>query len=632
MTKVNPGLWKCAKLRLLRPTILLFLCGLCVFAQRKPLLPADLWAWREATDARISADGQGVIFVEKWRDLAHHDSFSSLRIVDSKGKQLRSLTEGNFHDQNAKWSPDGSRVAFLSDRSGRTQIHVMAVASPAAIAALTTGDLEPLALAWSPDGKRLAFTARVPAEAVKAAWAPPEILALLRGSTPGPVQLFVMPAEGGAATRLTTSELDYSGDPVWMPDGKSLLCAANGQIFDVRLADRAVRELTNNQLRNQEPVPSPDGSKIAWIAAEVKPQNYVVQRLWVMNADGARARVLTGALDRDVMDPQWSNDSRTVYFLADDRGSTHLYAGRNDGTARQVTSRIERLTGLSLADNGRAVTVRSTANEGGNVITFSADLAGGVTTLAEPNDRLMADRNLGDVQEIHYVSDGANIQGWLVKPPHFDAGKKYPMLLDIRDVPRAMYGVEFQLRAQIFASAGYVVLCVNPRGTPGYGEEFGHLLRTRFPGDDADDLMRGVEFALQQGYVDAKRVTMSGGLVAAWLLGHSDKFAAAVVRHPIVDWAADVALAPDGARRAAEWLGGMPWDDPDQYMKRSPIFFASGFKTPTLVIAGEADAESEQLYFALRQRKVECALIRIAGDRPGDQVLELSATLAWLKK
>ncbi len=594
------------------------------------MTPEDLWLWRQVESPRIGADGQGVVYVEKWSDRTRNDLYANLQFIDSKGRQQRALTEGYFHDRMPRWSPDGTRVAFLSDRSGKVQIHSLALAPGSPAVQVTRGELEPLTLAWSPGGESLAFTARVAPEAVKAPWAPPSILPLLLPRPLGPVQIFVAPAQGGTPVRLTDGELDYTGEPAWMPDGRSLVCAAGGQIFDIRIADHAVRELTSNRLTNSEPLPSPDGSKIAWIAADVKPQNYVVRRLWVMNAGGGRARMLSGALDRDVMHPQWSNDSRTVYFLADDRGSTHLYAGRNDGTARQVTTRVERLRDFSLADNGRAVTVRSTATEGGNVITFSADLPGGVVTLAEPNDRLMADRNLGDVEEIHYDSDGKSIQGWLVKPPHFDAARKYPLLLDIRDAPRAMYGVEFQLRAQIFASAGYVVLCINPRGTPGYGEEFGHLLRTRFPGDDADDLLRGVEFVLNKGYVDPKRVAMAGGLVAAWLLGHSDRFTAAVAHHAIVDWAADVALHPDGARHAAEWMGAMPWDDPEQYMKRSPLFFASSFKTPTLVIAGDPDPESEQLFFALRQRKVESALARIAGDKPAARVLELEATLGWL--
>ncbi len=608
----------------MRTGILLVLFGLSAFAQRRPLTPEDLWQWRAVEDPRISPDGGGVVFVEKWNDSARDTTFSHLVYADSKGKQSRLLTEGDFHDSMPRWSPDGTRVAFVSDRSGRPQIHIVTPGASPLISTVAKGEFAPLSIAWSPDSRTIAFTASIAADAPRPKWAPPAILPFLHSAAPPAVQLFVVPASGGEAVRLTSSDLDYAGAPAWMPDGGSLVCAAHGQIFNIRLADHAVRLLTGNHMVNREPVPSPDGSKVAWLAAEIRAQNYTVTHLWVMNADGSRARLLGGALDRDAMYPQWSSDSRTVYFLADDQGSTHLYAGRNDGTARQVTSRVERLRWLSLADNGRAVTVRSSANEGGNLITFAADLPGGVLTLAEPNDHLMAERNLGDVEELHWDSDGQKVQGWLVKPPHFDANRKYPLLLDIRDAPRAMYGVEFQLRAQIFASAGYLVLCANPRGTPGYGEEFGHLLRTRFPGDDADDLLRGVEAVLKRGYADEKRVFVAGGLVAAWLLGHSERFSGAVTRQVIVDWAAD----PD----AVASLGVTAWDEPDLYAKRSPIYGASGFHAPTLVIAGAVDPQSDQFYAALQARKVESALVRIPEGKPGAAVLELQAALAWLAR
>jgi acylaminoacyl-peptidase len=192
-----------------------------------------------------------------------------------------------------------------------------------------------------------------------------------------------------------------------------------------------------------------------------------------------------------------------------------------------------------------------------------------------------------------------------------------------------MYGTEFQFRAQIFAARGYVVLCANPRGTPGYGETFGELLHTRFPGDDADDLLHGVDFVVSKGYIDDKRIAVAGGLVAAWLIGHTDRFSAAVTTRPTVDWTADVLLSPDGALRAKNWMGGWPWEDPDQYLKHSPVFFAPNFKTPTLVLAGDRDLESEELFAALRLRNVKTEMARL-GDKPSERVMALEATLAWL--
>jgi acylaminoacyl-peptidase len=388
-----------------------------------------------------------------------------------------------------------------------------------------------------------------------------------------------------------------------------------------------MKQLTRDPGWYENPLPSPDGSKIAWLMTSAQPRNYSVRHLYVMNPDGSRVRTLAGALERDIADPQWSNDSRTLYFLADDQGATHVFAAFNDGTLRQVTKRTERLRGFSMAPNGRVATVRSTATEGGDVVTFAIDLPGGVATLAAPNEHLLAERTWEAPEEIHYESAGNQIQAWLVKPPHFDASKKYPLLVDIRDAPRAMYGAEFQLRAQLFAARGAVVLCANPRGTPGYGETFGELLRSRYPGDDADDLLRGVDFVVSKGYIDPQRIAVAGGLVAAWLIGHTSRFSAAVARRPIVDWTADVLTSPEGERRATHWMGGWPWDDPEQYLKHSPLFFAANFKTPTLVLAGEGDLQSEELYGALRLRKVKTEMVRL-GDSPQDRVLELEATLA----
>jgi dipeptidyl aminopeptidase/acylaminoacyl peptidase len=300
-----------------------------------------------------------------------------------------------------------------------------------------------------------------------------------------------------------------------------------------------------------------------------------------------------------------------------------------DGTVRPVTKGLERLRDFSLADNGRAAAIRASATEAGDAISFAADLPGGVTTLAAPNERLLADRHIGAVEEIHYDSGGHSIQGWLVKPSGFDPSRKYPLLVDIQDDPRAMYGYEFQLRAQIFAAAGYVSLLANPRGAPGYGEEFGNLLRSRYPGDDADDLLRGVDYSVSKGYVDAKRLSVTGGLIAAWIIGHTDRFSTAVLRNPIADWLTDIATQPDGLRRAASWMGSMPWDDPDQYVKHSPVYFARNFKTPTLVMGDSAAAD--ELDFALRARKVDSALMRMsAGEGPAAKLVELEAELAWI--
>jgi acylaminoacyl-peptidase len=454
-------------------------------------------------------------------------------------------------------------------------------------------------------------------------------------------QLFVIPISGGPARRLTTGDLDWTGEPAWMPDGQSILCEASGgvdpahplqrgAIFSVRVADGAMKQITETDGRDEQPTPSPDGSRIAWLSTAGRPQSYIVRRLYVMNTDGSRVKQLTGSFDRDAARPQWSSDSRTLYFLAEDAGAAHVYAARNDGTVHPVTKGEERLRDFSLADNGRAAAIRTSSREAGDVISFAVDLPGGVTTLYAPNDHLLAERNIGAVEEIHFDSAGHSIQAWLVKPPDFDASRKYPLLVDIKDSPRAMHGYEFHVRGQIFAAAGFVELLCNPRGVPGYGEEFGSLLASRNPGDNADDLMHGIDAAIAKGFIDPKRIMLRGGIVAAWMMAHSDRFASAVLHDPIVDRATEMALAPDGLRRAMTELGALPWDDPAAYWQRSPLYFAGGFKTPALILARSGDPQARELYFALQARKVDSALVELPRGANAQAVIE--AEIGWLKR
>jgi dipeptidyl aminopeptidase/acylaminoacyl peptidase len=629
----------------LTKAILIWLTVLAAFA-RQPFTPADYWAWRTADEPQISADGRWVVYSEGWRDRESNASHSNLWIVSASGSERRPFTKGAWTDHSPRWSPDQSRIAWLSDREGVTRIFVRGLNEERESEVPVPGT-SPMSLAWSPDGRWLAFTAELPAKAA-VPWAPAALLPFLSTGTPHScVEIFIAPSTGGAPRRLTHDSFVRRGAPVWTPDGQWILNSAErafnaakplegAEIYGIHVTEGLVRRLTEHPGPDEDPLPAPDGSKIAWIRAEDKPAAYAVRKIWVMSVDAKRTKALTGTLDRDAASPQWSSDSRTVYFLADDRGATHVYAARNDGTVRQVVNRAERLRGFSLADNGRAVTVRSSANQAGDVVSFAVDLPGGVTTLASPNNALLAEHDIGMREEIHFTSDGKDMQGWLVKPPNADPAKTYPLLVDVDsegesgNSAHAMAGVEFSLRAQILAARGWMVLTLNPRGTSGYGEVFGNLLRTRFPGDDFDDVMRGVDAAIGRGGIDAHRVALSGGLLAAWAIGHTDRFATVVVRRPIADWASAVALAPAGSRRAA-WMGALPWEEPDQYTRHSPLFFAGNFKTPTLVMGD--DVQSRELYFALEARHVESALARLANDpKPATRVLELEAELAWLER
>jgi dipeptidyl aminopeptidase/acylaminoacyl peptidase len=600
-------------------------------AARQSFSPDDLWLWRQAQTPRISPDGKMVVFVETWSDRDHDADWSNLRLASADGKDSRQSTDGRWRDSNPQWSPDSERIAWISDRTGTPQIFVRRRTGEGETQ-VTRTDSPPLNISWSPDGNSIAFISRIHNDFRAPSWVPSAIVPFLRKTVEGLRQIFIIPTAGGAPRRITRADLDYPGEPVWMPDGRSLIIGGDSLTL-ISVADGTSRPLASAPGYYSDPQPSPDGARIAYRFAEPTPQSYSVHRLYVMNADGTRVRPLAGSLDRDPEHLQWSSDSRTVYFAAEDRGVTRVYAARNDGSVRAVELPPARLNGFSLADNGRAVGIRSTAAHADDVVSFTVDVVSQVITIAAPNQRLIEERELGAVEEIGFPSEGRTIQGWLVKPPGFDAANKYPMFLDIQDDPRRMCGVEFRLRAQIIATRGFVVLCANPRGTPGYGDQFGNLLRTRYPGDDFDDLMRGVDFTIAKGFIDPQRLVVSGGLLAAWAIGHTDRFRLAIARRPVSHWVTDVATAPDGLRRATHWMGAMPWDDPDQYVRRSPITFARNFRTPTLILAGEPDPGSDELYFALQAQKVDSAMVRIpATGTPGEIVLELQTILAWLTR
>ena len=375
-------------------------------AARRPFTPEDLRAWRTASDARIRPDGRWVVYVERYYEGAV--SRSNLWIASTDGKERKRWTEGAWNDSSPRWSPDGERIAWISDRGGTPQIRVRKLDATAEAAIASEAPV--LNFAWSADGEAIAFTARVAPKAAAPSWLPPALLPRLR-QPEGTAQIFVVAGSGGTARQLSHAETGGRSEPSWTLDAKSVIAACDDAIVSLRASDGAAKVLTKDAGRYESPLVSPDGGRIAYLFTERKPQSYTVRKLWVMNVDGSRARALSGSLDRDAADPQWSSESRTVYFLADDRGATHVYAARNDGTVRQATDKPERLRGFSLADNGRAASVRSSATEGGDVVTFTVDVVSQPVTLAAPNEHLLADREIGPVEEMTYQSDGTEHPG-----------------------------------------------------------------------------------------------------------------------------------------------------------------------------------------------------------------------------
>jgi dipeptidyl aminopeptidase/acylaminoacyl peptidase len=636
-----------------------------------------IWDLRSVSEPQITRDAKSVIYVLSWSDKMVDQRYTNLWMVSGDGKDDRPLTTGAYKDSEPRISPDGMRVAYLSNRSGKTQIHVRWL-DTGQEAQITDLQQAPSQIVWSPDGKWIGYEARVPGKpdwAPKmpekppgAKWAdPPIVVTKLRWREngvgliqPGYTHIFAIPASGGTPKQITSGDYPHSQPFAWSADGKWIYTSTNriadaeyslegGDIYAYSVEDGAVKQLTTRKGPDMDPVPSPSGKKIAYLGHDWKFQSYTVNHLYLMDADGSNSKNLTASLDRDVRSPHWSWDGKTLYFLVDDHGNSQLYSADPDsGEVKAISSGQQQLTDFSLANNLMAAAVRSTPSEPGDVVMVPAYKQAAAVKLTHINESLMSQYQLGQFEELTYDSfDGKNIQGWIIKPPNFDSTKKYPFILDIHGGPHAMYGVGFQHEMQIQAARGFVILYLNPRGSTGYGEEFGNIIHTKYPGDDYTDLMKGVDQMVAKGYIDPKKLCVTGGsgggLLTAWTIGHTDRFAAAVSQYPVTNWITQAGTADGGYTHSALWLKAFPWEQPQQFLEHSPIYYAKNFKTPTMVITGEADlrtpiAESEELYFALKAQKVPAVLIRVPEEyhgirgRNSHYIEKIEQIMAWMER
>jgi dipeptidyl aminopeptidase/acylaminoacyl peptidase len=337
-------------------------------------------------------------------------------------------------------------------------------------------------------------------------------------------------------------------------------------------------------------------------------------------------------------------------FIYEDHGVTKV--GRVDVGGGRVTTLMSGLGGMdpgrpyvsgaySLARNGRvAATVGSS--------TQPADIAIGDRRLTHLNDDLFAGKTIPSASLLTAKSsaDGRDIEAWVVRPPDFDPAKRYPLLLEIHGGPFAAYGPNFASEVQLFAAAGYIVVYANPRGSSSYGEQFGNLIHHNYPSQDFDDLMSVVDAAIAREPIDPAKLYVTGGsgggVLTAWIVGSTDRFAAAVVQKPVINWTSFVLTADATNFFYRYWFPGPPWEaqNQEQYWKRSPLARVGNVKTPTAVLSGEADlrtpiSEAEQYYEALRIRGVPTRFIRIPGafhdiaGRPSGLIAKTVNTLAW---
>ncbi len=667
-------------------TVLLLFLGSFTFSQN-PEKPAfsrmDVFGLQWANDPQISPDGTQIVYERKSMDIMRDRRTARLWLMNADGSNAVKLSGNDVSESSARWSPDGTKIAYISstDEQG-AEIFLYWTAS-GKTARLTQLERSPRELSWSPDGKQLAFSMLVPEVGpvlVKppkkpkgAEWADnPRITTRVKHEAdgsgymePGHYQVFVVAATGGKPRQITTGPYQHRTTPVWTPDGATLLLSANrnndweydyrnSEIYAVNVQTGKIEPLTDRQGPDYNPVVSPDGRQIAYLGYEDQVQTYQVAEVTVMKPDGSGKKTVNINLDRNISNLTWDARGQGLYFQYDDHGNTKIGYTSLSGKMKVIAENVGGTNparpygggSFSVSGNDKLAYTHTTPYHPADVAVVTDGDTERVTDL---NTNLLNYRTLGEVEEITYTSsvDNREIQGWVVKPPFFKEDRQYPLLVENHGGPIANYGDRFSPEMQLYASAGFVVFYPNPRGSTGYGEEFGNLLYHDYPGDDYHDVMDGVDAMLERNYIteDSLFVTggSAGGIMTAWMIGKNNRFRAAAVIKPVMNWVSKTLVADNYYGYANYRYPGQPWENIETYMKFSPVSLVGNIETPTLVMVGTADlrtplSESKQLYHALKLRKIETALVEMPGayhfiaNRPSQLISKIDHIVAWFNR
>jgi len=665
-------------------TLLVFLIGNTALGQKKHFEYLDVFDLQYASDPQIRPQGDWIVYRRMRFDILEDRAQGNLWMIRTDGTGHQKMTSREVSESSPTWSPDGQRLAFVSATDEGSEIYLYWLDS-GKFARLTQLPASPGSLSWSPDGKQLAFTMNVPEKAPVIVSLPPKPKnAKWAGSPritdrvyheadgrgyipPGFSHLFVVPSEGGAARQVSSGNYNHRGPVAWSSDGTSLYFTGNrtedweydfrnSEIYRLTLNSGAIEALTDSPGPDRGLAISPDGQYIAYTGYTDRTQAHQTSELRLMNADGSGKRTLTTDLDRSVSGLAWDAKSKGVYFSFDDKGNTKIGYVPLSG---DVQKRADNVGGTSIgrpygggsfsvsADGTLAYTF--TRPEFPSDIAVVGPKSKAPKRITELNRGLLDQRKLGEVEEIWYTStvDGREIQGWIVYPPNYNANKKYPLLVENHGGPILNYGDRFTAEIQLYASAGYIVFYPNPRGSTSYGEEFANLLYNNYPGDDYQDVMDGVDACIARGIAHEDQLFVTGGsaggIMTAWMIGKNDRFEAAVVAKPVMNWISKTLVADNYFGYANSRYPGQPWENFEGYWKFSPLSLVGNITTPTMVLVGMNDlrtppSEAKQLYHALKLRKIETVLVEIPeashgiANRPSNLISKVAHTLAWMDK
>ena len=642
----------------------------------------DVFELEWASDPQISPDGQHVIYRRMGFDIMSDKRRGNLWRVRADGENHQKLTNFEGNETSPQWSPDGQRIAYVRNTGKEgAEIYVLWLDSGRS-ARITHVEGSPSHLRWSPTGTHIAFamTAKTaapllvkrPSAPEGAKWADkPRVTDRLYherdGSgyvEPGFSHVYVVPAEGGTPRQVSEGNFHHR-KPEWRSDGRALTITGNrsenwqydfrnSEVYTIDLVSGDIAPLTTISGPDDSPLPSPDGQWVAWLGFTDKRQAYQVTRLRIAKPDGSAMKELLVNLDRSIDAIHWATDAKGLYYQYDDKGRTKIgYVTMDDRNELIADNLGGTSIGRPYGGGSFSVSAKGDIAYTYTRPEFPADVAiatpNGPRKITHLNSDLLGHRALGETRELWWESrvDGLQTQGWITLPPNFDPAKKYPLLVENHGGPISNYGERFSPEIQLYAAAGYVVFFPNARGSTGYGEDFGNLLYHNYPGEDYNDVMDGVDAVINQGFIDPEQLYVTGGsaggIMTAWMIGKNDRFRAAAVIKPVMNWYSKTLNADNWFYYFETRIPGTPWTHPNDYLRFSPISLVGNVTTPTLVMVGLEDlrtppSQAKQLYHALKYRKVPTVLVELPGashfiaKKPSQLIDKIDNILAWFER
>lgn len=679
---------------------------------RRPITETDLFKFVWAADPQMSPDGSQVAFVRVNINEDKDRYETQIFVVPTDGKgSPRVLTAGRS-DRFPRWSPNGREIAFI-----RTPEPVDGKSKPSQIYLISMdgGEARPLTDApkgasnpvWSPDGRTIAFistpdTARKSDSTNKSTDTAKKRVSDVRVITRAQYRwngggytdvtahshIWTVPASIGTAgappavKQITFGQFDED-EPVWSPDGSRLYFTSNrrpepyyetagNEVYSIPANGGTLTKAVSIDGGIAAIAISPDGKRLAFTANEnAKPVRFYDQAdLYIVDlTPGATPRNLSAGYDFDVEGglsgdqhpPRagagggiiWSRDGSSLIVVTTENGSANLKRfSVTDAKASAVTAGKQDVVSYTASSDGTkiAALVSSPVNVGDLFFFNTSAAPAAPRQLTALNQGLFASLDLSAPEEINYKSfDGRSIQGWILKPPQFSASKKYPLIVEIHGGPNAAYGNTFTHEFSWMAAKGYVVLYVNPRGSTSYGQDFGNIIQHNYPGDDYKDIMAGVDEVLKRGYIDSTRMGVTGGsgggVLTNWIVGHTNRFAAAVSQRSIADWSG-FWYSADFTLFNPTWFSGAPWENRKQFTDLSPITYVANVQTPLMLIEGEADMRTppalggEQMFRALKYLHKPTVMVRFPDEthelsrsgKPWHRVERLRHIVGWFDK